>query len=89
MTTSVPTPVIVAVCPALYVTPPTVKVETDKAAAGVPEPLSFVKTLPETGVSSNVVAISLTMETLFAKIKRAAFEVTFPHTKSDCEICNL
>ena len=59
---------------------------TVKVAAGEPEPESLVKTFPVFGVSSGVLTLSLIMLTLFAKINRAAFEVTLPQTKLDCVI---
>ena len=57
-----------------------VKVVTVNAAAGEPEPESFVKTLPVAGVSSSVLTLSLIMVTLFAKIKRAALLDILPQT---------
>ena len=63
------------------------KVVTDNVAAGEPDPESFVKTLPVEGVSSGVLTLSLIIVTLFAIIKRAAFEVILPHAKLDCYNC--
>ncbi len=65
------------------------KVVTVKAAAGEPEPESLVKTFPVFGVSSGVLALSLIMVTLFAKINRAAFVVIFPQAKFDCVMLSL
>ena len=87
LTIIVPTPAIIASKPALLVTPPTVKVVTVKVATGEPDPESFVKTFPVTGVSSAVLELSSTMVILLTKIKRAALLTKLPQTKSDCDTC--
>src|SRR5260221_35561 len=56
--TSVPTPARLAVVPAAKVVPPTTNCVT--VLDGPSTSVSLVRTLPDTGVSSNVVALSLT-----------------------------
>ena len=58
MTSTVPTPGILAVVPALYVVPLMVKVETVKVLPSTS--VSFVNIFPETGVSSVAEMISST-----------------------------
>ena len=58
MTSTVPTPGILAVVPALYVVPLMVKVETVKVLPS--RSVSLVKTLPVSGVSSVALTTSST-----------------------------
>ena len=71
-----------AVCPAAKVpdTPATVKLVTVNVLAGVPDPVSLVKTFPVTGVSSGPVFASSTMEGVLFIAIFATAEVTFPQT---------
>ena len=64
----------------MKVTPPTEKVVSVSAAAGVPEPVSLVKTLPVRVVSSATVATLSIICGLFDKIKRTAVDVRLPQT---------
>ena len=71
-----------AVCPAVKVParPATVKLITVKLAAGLPDPVSLVNTLPVSCVSSNPDAASSTMEGMLFISILATTEVTFPQT---------
>ena len=75
--TIVPTPAMTAVCPALYVVPLIVNVFT--VTVDPPEPMSFNVTELVSGVSSKVLALSLTTWINPPIVKVAGVVVMLPH----------
>ena len=75
-----PTPDIDPVWPTVYVVEPILKLVTEMLDAGFPEPLSFVNTFPETGVSSAIVTLSSTTIGVLSIVNLATEVVIFPQT---------
>ena len=82
LTMSEPTPVIVAVCPALNVTPPMVNVLSVNELP--PEPLSLVNNEAVSGTSSSVEKASSAITGCPSNLNTAALEIGISQAISGC-----